>query len=58
MATTVAVTDHDFGRLRRANWIMGALHAAQGVAVLALATDFTLPVTISNVEGPPRHAGL
>jgi hypothetical protein len=53
MASTVEVTDHDFGRLRRANWVMGALHAAQGLGVVALATDFTLPVTISNIEGPP-----
>ncbi len=32
---------------------MGALHAVQGLAVLALATDFTLPVTGAFPEGPP-----
>lgn len=32
---------------------MGALHAVQGVAVVALATAFVLPVTASFIEGPP-----
>ena len=34
----------------------GALHVAQAVAVLVLATDFTLPVTASYLEGPPGTA--
>jgi hypothetical protein len=42
-----------FRRLRTYNVVMGALHAAQGVAVLALANDFTLPVTATFLEGPP-----
>ncbi len=53
MASTVEVTERDFGRLKRYNWIMGALHAVQGAAVVVLATDFTLPVTASFLEGPP-----
>lgn len=53
MASTVEVTDVAFGKLRRYNWIMGALHAVQGLAVVALATDFTLPVTAAFPEGPP-----
>ncbi len=32
---------------------MGAFHALQGVAILILATDFTLPVTATFLEGPP-----
>jgi len=40
-------------RLRRANLAAAALHAAQAVAVLALATDFALPVTASYLAGPP-----
>jgi hypothetical protein len=39
--------------LRRWNVGMGALHALQGVAVVALATAFVLPVTASFIEGPP-----
>ncbi len=35
------------GRLRRWNVSMGTLHLAQGVAVLALASSFSLPVTSS-----------
>jgi hypothetical protein len=46
--TTEAAT-----RLRRTNILLGLLHALQGVAVLALANGFTLPVTGSFMEGPP-----
>ena len=53
MASNVEVTDATFSRLKTYNWIMGALHAVQGVAVVALATNFTLPVTASFLEGPP-----
>jgi hypothetical protein len=53
MVSTVEVTDETFARLRRSNWLMGALHAVQGGAVLLLATDFTLPVTASFLTGPP-----
>jgi hypothetical protein len=39
--------------LRRANLGAAVLHAIQAVAVLALATDFALPVTASYLAGPP-----
>jgi hypothetical protein len=39
--------------LRRWNIGLGVLHAVQGVAVLSLATSFTLPVTAAFMEGPP-----
>ena len=39
--------------LRRWNVGIGLLHAIQGVAVLALATAFALPVTATFMEGPP-----
>ena len=39
--------------LRRWNVGVGLVHAIQGVAVLALATAFVLPVTASFMEGPP-----
>ena len=45
--------------LRRWNIGMGFLHAVQGIAVLALATTFVLPVTASFMAGPPgTPAGL
>ncbi|MGZ8785645.1 MAG: heliorhodopsin HeR [Acidimicrobiia bacterium] len=53
MASSVEITDTAFRRLRTWNWVMGALHAVQGAAVVALATDFTLPVTAAFPEGPP-----
>ena len=39
--------------LRRYNVVAAVVHAAQAVAVVALATDFTLPVTASYLAGPP-----
>ena len=40
-------------RLRGYNLVMGSLHALQGVLVLALANDFSLPVIATYVTGPP-----
>ena len=40
-------------RLRRWNVIAGLAHLVQMVLVLALANDFSLPVTAAYVEGPP-----
>lgn len=40
-------------KLRRINIIAGALHFAQMAAVLALSSDFTLPVTARYMSGPP-----
>ncbi len=42
--------------LKRYNTVMGALHALQGLAVLLLANNFTLPVTETFLEGPPGSA--
>ena len=53
MASQVEVSDPTFRRLRLYNWVMGALHAVQGLAVVFLATEFTLPVTAAFPEGPP-----
>ena len=43
-------------RLRFYNLAMRALHALQGVAVLTLANDFTLPVVGTFMTGPPGVA--
>ena len=40
-------------RLRLYNLVMGFFHAAQGIVILVLANDFTLPVTGSFLAGPP-----
>ncbi len=53
MASTVEISDRAFVRLRVYNWVMGGLHAIQGVGILILASDFTLPVTAAFAEGPP-----
>ena len=42
-----------FLRLRYYNLIMGTVHLLQGILVLALATDFSLPVTAYFLDGPP-----
>ncbi len=41
------------GRLRSFNLAAGLLHAVQGVLVLVLSNDFSLPVTGTFMEGPP-----
>jgi hypothetical protein len=56
MVSQVDVTDGAFRKLRIYNIVMAVLHAAQGVAVLALATDFSLPLTAAFPEGPPGTA--
>lgn len=39
--------------LRRYNLWAGAFHLVQGIAIIALANDFGLPVTVSYLTGPP-----
>lgn len=43
-------------RLRIYNIAMGVLHLVQGIVVLILATDFTLPVIATYMSGPPGMA--
>ena len=40
-------------RLRRGNLIVGMVHLAQAVALLALGNGFSLPITASFLAGPP-----
>ena len=42
--------------LRRVNLIAGIVHLLQMAAVLALSTDFSLPVTATYMAGPPGSA--
>jgi len=53
VVSTVEVTDPVFSRLRMYNLGMGALHFIQGVLILVLATDFTLPIVATYLQGPP-----
>jgi hypothetical protein len=39
--------------LRAWNAVLAVLHAAQGVAILVLASDATIPITWSYIDGPP-----
>ncbi len=54
--TAGGVDDDRLQNLRRWNIALTVLHAAQAVAVLALATDFAITVTSSFPEGPPGSA--
>jgi hypothetical protein len=54
---TGVISERRFNRLRRYNLVMGLLHAAQAVAVIALATSFALPVTAAFMTGPPGSTG-
>ena len=53
MAATVEIEPDVFRRLVRFNLAAAVAHAVQAVAVVVLATDFTLPVTAAFLEGPP-----
>lgn len=48
--TTLFRSDDPYKGLRRFNIFMAALHAVQGVLMLILSSDFTLPVTSSFVD--------
>jgi hypothetical protein len=48
--------NNDHAKLRRFNLYAGALHLVQFAAVLALSTDFTLPIRASYMAGPPGSA--
>ncbi|MGE0600473.1 MAG: heliorhodopsin HeR [Dehalococcoidia bacterium] len=50
------VTSSQARRLRTYNAAMGVLHAVQGIVILLLANDFTLPVTSTFLTGPPGTA--
>ena len=45
-------------RLRRWNIATGLIHAAQATILLVIATDVSLPVYASWIDGPPGAAGL
>ena len=47
------IPEKRFAGLRKYNIGMGVLHAAQAIAILALATAFVLPVTAAFMTGPP-----
>lgn len=52
-ATAEGVTHEALAGLRRWNIGLTVLHAAQAVAILVLATDFSITVTSTFPEGPP-----
>ncbi|MFH0815809.1 MAG: heliorhodopsin HeR [Methanobacteriota archaeon] len=45
--------DIKFGKLKSFNLVMGIFHLVQGLAMLALSNDFTLPVTRGFLEAAP-----
>jgi hypothetical protein len=50
---TANTSQSTLSRLRAYNVIIGTLHLAQGIVILALANDFVLPVTALFLDGPP-----
>ena len=53
MAKTQLDEQAQIGRIRTWNIVAGCAHLAQLVLILVLATDFSLPVTATYMEGPP-----
>jgi hypothetical protein len=58
MVLGVMHDDANYRRLRWYNLVMGLVHAVQGVAILLLSNDFSLPVTATFMEGPPGSTGV
>ncbi|CAN5822309.1 heliorhodopsin HeR [soil metagenome] len=64
MATTMTATtddatslsDSDSAQLRIYNLVIGLVHLAQTIAMVALTNDFSLPVTRTFLSGPPGTA--
>ena len=54
---TTGIDPARFPGLRRYNLVAAAFHAAQAVAVIALANDFAIPVTGTYLIGPPGSPG-
>jgi len=52
----ISLGERDIGRLRGYNLVVGLIHLVQGIAMLALSTDFFLPVTRGFLTGPPGTA--
>ena len=53
---THTIAEREQRGLRRLNLAAAALHAIQAVVVVALASDFSLPVTGTYLQGPPGTA--
>jgi hypothetical protein len=56
MTVNVRGTDRRYARLRLYNLAMGVLHLGQAFAILALSTDFALPLHGTFMEGPPGES--
>ena len=56
MTETAAEVYEQAGSLRVYNLVIGLIHLAQGIAMLVLSNDFTLPVTRTFLTGPPGTA--
>jgi hypothetical protein len=56
--SSVTTTDAELRRLRVANLALALVHAAQGVAILVLANDASLPVTLGVLDGPPASGAV
>jgi hypothetical protein len=50
--------DSTYGRLRVFNAAMGVLHLLQGVAMLLLSSDFTLPLRTTFLSSDPQTEGI
>ena len=52
-----AIESKIFKRLRYYNLFMDSFHLLQGILVLMLSNDFSLPVTANFLNGPPVSGG-
>lgn len=52
-ATTAATAERTYAGLRRFNLVMGVIHLVQGVAMIVLSNDFSLPVSTTFLRDAP-----
>ncbi len=50
---TLDISDDVFGRLRNLNIGAAVLHLVSGIAMIVLGNDFSLPISLFNLAGPP-----
>jgi hypothetical protein len=50
---TISTRSEQMGRLRRLNIIVGLAHLIQGILILVLSNDFSIPVIAAFQDGPP-----
>jgi len=55
-SSVTSTADVSGSRLRKYNLVVGLVHLIQGIVILLLSNNFTLPIQMSFIDGPPGTA--